>query len=411
MSGTLQGLLAGRFIGGLFSASMPLAQAYISDTVPAAQSGKYRARLGSVFMTALIFAPGFGGGLSQFGNTFPFYISSAMAVVGALLAWAYLEEPEKRTPKKKKKTGGVSDAIKERSHRPLIRYLFLAGFLGNFGFRIIIMMLGLWVNRKFEWGPGKFGFVMTFAGCVGVFTNLALYTKVEKKYGKHGTCIIGALVAGLGWAVIALSEQGGEASNFEKGPLVYLVGMVIQGLGNAFYNTSYSTLLSRYASSAAQGSVQGTSSAISAVAGFCGPLVGGYLFREWNYERLPTITTVAYWLVGAIVYRVLVLNRKLPEHLTGGAGEGGAGGTPSAANPLSTTDQLAAEAGVEVSGGGAALALTADERTELLELRQRVRQLEAERDEIEHRLGDLLSPEQQEQLGLHSDGHNHMHYH
>ena len=77
----------------------------------------------------------------------------------------------------------------------------------------------------------------------------------------------------------------------------------------------------------------------------------------------------------------------------------------------SFTDQLAAEAGVEVSGGGAALALTADERTELLELRQRVRQLEAERDEIEHRLGDLLSPEQQEQLGLHSDGHNHMHYH
>ena len=358
LSGTLEGLLAGRMIGGLFSASMPLAQAYISDTVPPAESGKYRARLGSVFACALIFAPGFGGGLSQFGNNFPFLVSACMAVLGAVLSYVYLQEPEKRRPKQAKKRGsdsgedgGVSDAVKQRTHRPLLRRLFAAGFLGTFGFRVIIMMLGLWVKEKFAWGPGKFGFLITLAGCVGVFANLALYTKMEKRYGKHGTCTIGALIAGAGWACAAASRAGGDASNFVAGPLPFIIGLMIQNLGNSFYNTSYSTLLARYASAEAQGSVQGTSAAISAIAGFCGPLAGGFLFREWDYEMLPVITTVSYWLVAATVYRVLVLNRALPEHQR-------ASTTPFANNQLSssssssssssTTAELAAEAGVRV---------------------------------------------------------------
>lgn len=409
MSGTLEGLLAGRMIGGLFSASMPLAQAYISDTVPPAESGKYRARLGSVFACALIFAPGFGGGLSQFGNTFPFYVSSAMAMMGALLAVVYLKEPEKRKPKQKKnRSGSVSDAVKLRTHRPLLHRLFVAGFLGTFGFRVIIMMLGLWVRAKFEWGPGKFGFLITLAGCVGVFANLALYTKMEKRYGKHGTCTIGALIAGAGWACATASRAGGDASNFTTGPLPFVIGLMLQNLGNSFYNTSYSTLLARYASADAQGSVQGTSAAISAIAGFCGPLAGGFLFRSWDYELLPLITVVCYWLVAVIVYRVLVLNRALPEHHRASITPISSN-QPGTSSDSSTTAKLAAEAGVEVTGG-ASLALTADERTELISLRQRVQELEAERSEIEHKLGDILSPQQMEQIGM-LDGHNHSHYH
>ena len=64
MSGSIYGIYAGRFIGGCFGAAMPLAQAFISDVAPGPQGGKYRAQLGSVFMAALIFAPGFGGGLA-----------------------------------------------------------------------------------------------------------------------------------------------------------------------------------------------------------------------------------------------------------------------------------------------------------------------------------------------------------
>ena len=70
--------MLGRAIGGVFSASPPLAQAYISDIAgpKSKTSAIYRSYLGSIFMFALIFAPGFGGGLAELGIWVPFAVSA-----------------------------------------------------------------------------------------------------------------------------------------------------------------------------------------------------------------------------------------------------------------------------------------------------------------------------------------------
>ena len=43
-------------------------------------------------MFALIFAPGFGGGLSEFGLSTPFFVSAALAILGGIFAIIYLKE-------------------------------------------------------------------------------------------------------------------------------------------------------------------------------------------------------------------------------------------------------------------------------------------------------------------------------
>ena len=452
-SGGLRGILVGRFVGGLFSASMPLAQAYISDSVPTALSGKYRARLAAVFMAAMVFAPGFGGGLARVGGlTFPFFIAAGLSWCGCAVCWLTFREPQRHVIRAEKTAAAAivagrgranTEAEAEReaavvaAHRPLIARLFLAGFFGTFSLRVFVMMLGLWTNAKFGWDAGEFGFSVSCAGIVGILANLALFVRMQARFGRHGTCILGASLAGLGW-IIATFSRGGNGP-FASGPLVFLAGQTVQSVGHSLYSTALGTLLSSYASATAQGTVQGTNYAVSAVAGLIGPLVGGYLFRlraplmlglEWDYELLPLVSSLSYFVVALVVLSVLKRSRCLPAHQKKRvqiAAEDAAASTAAAAaaamkataNPIAgstTADSraaLAAAAGVELTGasGGRGLALEQDERKELERLRLRVAELEELQERISSKLGRIMTVDQVEALGLHIEMHHHHHHH
>jgi hypothetical protein len=150
-------------------------------------------------MFALIFAPGFGGGLSEFGLSVPFFTSAALALVGGLTAIVYLKEsmPNPRPFCGQAVTNGKEDkrpaqtvdeaAPKneegegENSNEPtdpvevaqarILATLFACGALLNFGFRIFIMMGPLWVYKKFGWGAATYGFVTSGVGCFGIFVK------------------------------------------------------------------------------------------------------------------------------------------------------------------------------------------------------------------------------------------------
>lgn len=446
-SAGLPGILVGRFVGGLFSTSMPLAQAYISDVVAPAESGKYRARLGAVFMSAMVFAPGFGGGLAQFGLTFPFYCAAGLSWSGFFVCWQCYQEPRRRVGQRGKRAAaaaagrGRTNSLAEteravalaQAHRPLILRLFLAGFFGTFSLRVFVMMLGLWTARKFGWGAGEFGFSVSVAGIVGILANLALFVRLQARLGRHGTCIAGAAIAGVGWAIATFSRDSttvGGGGTFVNGPLVFLAGQAVQAVGHSLYSTALGTLLSSYAPAASQGAVQGTNYAVSAVAGLLGPLAGGYLFTlradlplglgEWDFELLPLVSSASYFVVALLVWRVLALSRRLPEHHKRGQTASTAS-VPTGvvqSNPASfgsTRAALAVAAGVELTGAGAQgrgrAALTEDERDELARLRLRVAELEAVQAKISSKLGSLLSADQVDALGLQAEMHHHHHHH
>ena len=147
-------------------------------------------------MFALIFAPGFGGGLSEFGLAVPFFVSATLAFLGGLLAIYYLKESMKdprpmcgprekaqalsvqsATPKEsddgpvKLESGEAAVAAKndeelkvERARARILHMLFACGALLNFGFRIFIMMGPLWVYKKFGWEAAMYGFVTSGVG-------------------------------------------------------------------------------------------------------------------------------------------------------------------------------------------------------------------------------------------------------
>ena len=64
-------------------------------------------------MFALIFAPGFGGGLSEFGLSTPFFVSAALAILGGTFAIIYLKEsmPNPKPICSRKTTGMAMEDI------------------------------------------------------------------------------------------------------------------------------------------------------------------------------------------------------------------------------------------------------------------------------------------------------------
>lgn len=338
MSKSIWGIYAGRFIGGCFGASMPLAHAFISDVAPGSQGGKYRAQLGSVFMAALIFAPGFGGGLAVFGQTTPFFVAAVMAFLGGLIClkempsdeWikSQVEARSEAANPNKKEQSAEEKAAEDgksaelaRSHRPMILLLFVNGMVLAFGFRVFIMMAALYTSLKFKWTPSEFGFSASMVGAIGIFANLLIYPKVQGRLGKHGTGIVGGVVGAIGYALVFMAQDTTapekltprNGSAFWLGPGLYLIGMGVQVVGNSFINTSTSSLISRYADKTHQGSSQGCASSLQAVAGMAAPVVGGALL-DVDFNINPLVTMGSFILAAVNLCVILVLNRRLPEH-------------------------------------------------------------------------------------------------
>ncbi|GMH52595.1 hypothetical protein TL16_g01263 [Triparma laevis f. inornata] len=331
LSNKIWTMIVGRFIGGMFGASMPLAQAYISDVVgtTSEMSGKLRAQLGSVFMAALIFAPGFGGGLAQFTLQTPFFVATGMAIFGFVLAYIYLTEPKKdeeeggddpeaaglvdgEDTKKDKTEAENADNEKYTKNLLYIRLLWISSFLANFGFRCMITVLAPWLQYKFGWTSKEFGFLASGVGVIGIGANLIFYGKASKKFGNTFSSIMFGIGASVAWLIVASSRktEDGGSGNFYTGPLVYLIGAVMSTTCNAIATTSNKTLLARYATPMTQGKVMGTTESINAVAGVLGPLVAGAVFDEGWQDWLPVITGVFYFFSALSVLAVYLHSKR-----------------------------------------------------------------------------------------------------
>jgi MFS family permease len=147
--------------------------------------------------------------------------------------------------------------------------------------------------------------------------NLLVFPKFLKKLGKHGCCVIGPLISGVGFLIIFSSQRtlpeddASAASTIFKGPVVYLFGMMLFSMGNSCTQSSLTSLISRYASSLSQAGVQGKYQSAQAAVGFLAPLVGGAIIDSSAWESSPAITAAHFFLISALMRYVIKLNHDI----------------------------------------------------------------------------------------------------
>jgi uncharacterized membrane protein len=275
-------------------------------------------------MAALIFAPGFGGGLAEFSLDTPFFVSAGMCVVGFILGYFYITEPN--VDKKKEAPAAVTstelstnlneieigdltsaseraiadeDAAQYQRNLPYVRWIWLCSFLMNLGFRLFITVMAIWVNYKFNWASKEFGFMASAVGVLGIGSNLVLFGKMVGQYGDIKTCLIAMFLSTIFWVLTAFSQttNGPDATGtIWTGPILFIFATAARTCFNAITSTSVKTLLAKYATKNTQGSTMGKSESFNAVGGVIGPLLAGYIYDLDGQDYIPLVSAGCYFL-------------------------------------------------------------------------------------------------------------------
>lgn len=346
--------ICARVVAGAFGGSIPICQSYIADVIPVEQRGRYFAILGSVIITAFLFGPGIGAGLSQFSLQTPMFVAAGVALFGWFVAFFFFKEPTRQKDSKKvpkedvnidpnigidtdgaemnsldesgSKQGAISvtDPHNHYSQYSLmVKLMWMGSFFQMLAFSSIIYFFGLFVFDQFGWEALEVGFATMLMGVFQVIVQIILYPKIQVRLGKHGCGVLGC-VAGCG-GLLLLGFVTGRIRQFHGVPLM-CIALTLTAFGNAMVVPSLSSVLSRYTSQARQGATLGVAQSAEAFARTIGPLLWGGIYS--TSRQLPfQVSTVFYLLAGTMFYIVLHLNRRLPEHrtLVESGAEGGEG--------------------------------------------------------------------------------------
>eukprot|EP00298_Acanthocystis_sp_HF-20_P001350 c11755_g1_i1.p1 GENE.c11755_g1_i1~~c11755_g1_i1.p1 ORF type:complete len:522 (-),score=190.57 c11755_g1_i1:188-1726(-) len=334
--------LIGRIVLGTFGGSLPVAQAYIAANFDVKQRPKYFAWLGSVTSTAFMFGPGIGAGLSQFTLQTPMFVSAGVAGIGFLITLLmYHEESNKPTPNQgtsvsdqaiqpsssqnpiqSNQENGSQSNQESRPNPPTtskenptlnqgrlnlpIRLLYLVSLFTMWGFSAFIYFFGLLIFDRLGFGSLEYGFASMATSVLGVVVQTLLYQSFQRKSGKHGSGIIGAILMGIG--LVLMSFLNRPLDSFTGLPLL-CISLTIMSIGFSFTTPSLSATLSRYTSASSQGSVMGVSQGLQSLARTVGPILWGSMYE--SSSTIPFIIAGVCCFVGAALnFLVLMINRR-----------------------------------------------------------------------------------------------------
>jgi predicted MFS family arabinose efflux permease len=205
---SLATLGAARLLSGATAAAIiPLAMAYIGDSVPYAQRQTVIARFLSGQMLGLTFGQVFGGVLGEYLDWRAIFLLLGLVyVLAALALFAQLRSPGMIDPR-----GAASlrpglllaqyaDLLRRPHARLVLATVFIEGFLFYGGFSYV----GAYFAHDFDLNYAKVGLILGSFG-VGAISYAFLVKRLVARLGERGLAIIGGGLTALCFVVLALS--------------------------------------------------------------------------------------------------------------------------------------------------------------------------------------------------------------
>lgn len=272
-------LVGARGLIGLFYAAVPpTAAALIADQAPTGQRAQFMARLGSANALGMVLGPAAAGWLAYRNLSLALYVAALLPLLSlALIAW--------RLPATPPVAAAQASARAPMSRLDArLRLPQLAAFLAMVSVTIAQVTVGFFAIDRFVLdaaaGARMAGIALTAVG-VGLILAQVLVMKLEVHPRRW--IIIGALIAGLGFAAVAAVQQPWQL------PATYAVA----AFGMGFVFPSFQALAADAVEPHEQGAAAGTVAAAQGLGMVAGPMLGTVLYRA--SASLP------YLLVGVLL--------------------------------------------------------------------------------------------------------------
>ena len=300
LAGTIWLLLIARGVGGITSATMSTATAYISDISEPHEKAARFGLVGAAFGIGFVLGPILGGLLSEFGTRAPFYAAGTLALLN--LIFGYLVLPETvtdsiRRPFKWRRANPFG-AFAHVGRIPGTARLLILFFLYEFAFYVYPAIWAYFTALRFGWDPVMIGVSLGSFGIAMAVVQGGLIRLILKLLGERMTVLYGFVFNGFAFFLLA-----GVAN-----PTLALVLTPLTALG-AVVTPALQSMIAQKAGPDAQGEMQGVVSSVKSLAVIFSPMVMTsvfYAFTETDalvfLPGAPFVLSMVLMVVCGLVY-------------------------------------------------------------------------------------------------------------
>ena len=300
LAGTIWLLLIARGVGGITSATMSTATAYISDISEPHEKAARFGLVGAAFGIGFVLGPILGGLLSEFGTRAPFYAAGTLALLN--LIFGYLVLPETVTDSIRRpfrwRRANPFGAFAHVGRIPGTARLLILFFLYEFAFYVYPAIWAYFTALRFGWDPVMIGVSLGSFGIAMAVVQGGLIRLILKLLGERMTVLYGFVFNGFAFFLLAVVAN----------PTLALVLTPLTALG-AVVTPALQSMIAQKAGPDAQGEMQGVVSSVKSLAVIFSPMVMTsvfYAFTETDalvfLPGAPFVLSMVLMVVCGLVY-------------------------------------------------------------------------------------------------------------
>ena len=305
-SASLWMLFVARFFGGAMAANMSVAHALIADLTTPAERTRAIARLSGAAGLGFVAGPAIGGLLGGSDPANPDFLSpylaaAAFSAIAFVLAIFLVRETVSAEQKSRARMmPGLRSWVAVFS-KPQTRLVLCLMFCTPFVFAGVEVIIVLWSERVWGWGPHQNGLFYAWMGLCHMTLQWFVVGRMALRFGERNLITTGAISLGLGvlWLPLASSEVE-----------LYL-GALLMIFGTSATNASLSSLLSQFADVDSRGRVLGVGQAFGGFGRIGGPALAGVAFAALGVHWPFYVGAVV--MVGMAVFSRFVAVRRSAE--------------------------------------------------------------------------------------------------
>ncbi|WP_394844626.1 MFS transporter [Pendulispora brunnea] len=282
-------LFAARIFGGIATANLGTASAYIADVTKPEDRARGMGLIGMAFGLGFVLGPGFGGALAKItinGHTgaVACFAAAALGVVNFVWVALGLVESLPKENRAQKPMRSLSPLNLDAARRAFADNGILAGIVVNF--MIIFSFTNMeqtfrYFNKDvFKMDQVESGLLLAGVGVTAAIVQGAFMRPLTKRYSEPTLIPVGVFVQAIAFFGLVFSPTVGRG-------LLYASSLAL-AVGNGITQPTVSSYVSRRASASEQGAILGTNQSAASLARVLGPAFGGFVYGAFS-PRSPYV--------------------------------------------------------------------------------------------------------------------------
>ena len=314
--GSVAWLFAARIFGGIATANLGTASAYIADVTKPEERARGMGLIGMAFGLGFVLGPGLGGVLAKisvnghFGSVACF-AAAGLGVVNFVWVALGLVESLPKENRATKPVRSLSPLNLEAARRAFGDRRLGAGILVNFliifSFTNMEQTFRYFNKDVFHMDQVQSGLLLAAVGITAALVQGGLMRPLTRRYPEPVLIPIGVFLQALAFFGLVFAPDAGKG-------LLYSASLVL-ALGNGITQPTVSSYVSRRASPSEQGAIMGTNQSAASLARVLGPACGGFVYGAVS-TRSPYVTATIGMLIALSCTFALARDQKTSTQMS-----------------------------------------------------------------------------------------------